>query len=428
MAVKTEQVEKNLVKLTFEIEADKFEEGIKAAYNKNKRKFNIPGFRKGKVTLEVIEKVYGAEVFYDDALNYALPEAYDNAVKEAGIDAVGRPEIDVDEIKKGENIQVTALAATKPEVKLGDYKGIEIDKIEYNVTDEDIQKRLEDEQKKNARIVPVEDRAVQNGDITIIDFEGFENGKAFAGGKGENYELEIGSNTFIPGFEDQLIGAEIDKEVEVNVTFPEEYHAPALAGKPAVFKVIVHEIKTREYADIDDDFASEVSEFDTLDEYKQSIRKELEEANERKAKSEIENAVMEKVVGNAEMDIPEPMIKEQTEMLIQDMAQRMAYQGMDFRAYLKYNGLTRDALEAQFRDQAIRYIQSRLVLEAVQKAENIEVNPEEVDDHIREVAEVYKMEFDKLKDQIGEDEMEAIKKDVLNKKTVNMLINHAVMK
>lgn len=428
MAVKSEQVEKNLVKLTFEVTPEKFEEGIKAAYNKNKSKFSIPGFRKGKVTLEVIQKMYGKEVFYDDAINYVLPDAYENAVKEAELEVVGRPEIDVEDIKDGENVVFTALVATKPDVVLGNYKGIEIEKVEYNVTDEDVQKRLEDVQKRNARIVPVEDRSVQSGDITVIDFEGFSDGEAFAGGKGENYELEIGSNTFIPGFEDQLIGAEIGKEVDVNVTFPEEYHAPALAGKDATFKVTVHEIKVRELADLDDDFASEVSEFDTLEEYKNSIKEEMEKSNEQRAAVEIENAVMEKVVEGSEMDIPEPMIKEQIEFLIQDMAQRLMYQGLNLNSYMQHAGLTREALENQFRDQAVRQIQGSLVLEAIQKAENLEVNPEEVEDHIKEVAESYKMEFDKLKELIRPEEMKTIEKEALIKKTMAILVNNAVMK
>lgn len=428
MAVKSEQVEKNLVKLTFEVAPEKFEEGIKAAYNKNKRRFNIPGFRKGKVSLEVVEKMYGREVFYDDAINYVLPEAYENAVKEAELDVVGKPEIDVDDIKKGENVCFTALVALKPEVKLGDYKGIEIEKIEYNVTDEDVEEWLKNEQKKNARIVPVEDRAVQNGDITVIDFEGFSDGKAFEGGKGTNYELEIGSNTFIPGFEDQLIGAELEKEIDVNVTFPEEYHAPALAEKDATFKVTVHEIKTREYSEIDDDFASEVSEFDTLEEYKNSIRESLKKENEQKANNEIENAVLEKVVENAEMDIPEPMIKEQIEIFIQEMSQRLMYQGLNLKSYMQQAGLTREALENQFRQPAIQKIERSLVVEAVQKAENVEVNPEEVEAHIKEVAEAYNMDFDKMKDLIRPEEMKSIEQETLIKKTVTMLVNNAVMK
>ncbi|MCH5184985.1 MAG: trigger factor [Oscillospiraceae bacterium] len=428
MAVKSEQVEKNLVKLTFEVTPEKFEEGIKAAYNKNKKRFNIPGFRKGKVTLEVVEKMYGKEVFYDDAINYVLPEAYENAVKEAELAVVGKPEIDVETIKSGENVCFTALVATKPEVKLGDYKGIEIEKIEYNVTDEDINKRLEDVQKKNARIIPVEGRAVQSGDITVIDFEGFSEGKAFEGGKGTNYELEIGSNTFIPGFEDQLIGAEVGKETEVNVTFPEEYHAPALAGKDAVFKVTVHEIKVHEYSEIDDDFASEVSEFDTLEEYKNSLKEEMEKANEQRAKTEIENAVIKKVVENSEMDIPEPMIKEQIDVLIQDMAQRLMYQGLNLKSYMQHAGLTREGLENQFRDQAVHRIEASLVLEAIGKAENIEVNPEEVEAHIKKTAEAYKMEFDKLKELIRPEEMKSIEEETLIEKTVTMLVNNAVMK
>ncbi len=428
MAVKSEQVEKNLVKLTFEVSPERFDEGIKAAYNKNKKKFSIPGFRKGKVSLAVIEKMYGREVFYDDAINYVLPEAYENAIKEAALEVVGKPEIDVEEIKEGENVSFTALVATKPEVILGDYKGIEIDKVEYNVTDEDINARLEEVQKKNARIISVEDRPVKDGDITVIDFEGFSDGKAFEGGKGEGYELEIGSGTFIPGFEEQLVGAEIDKETEVNVTFPEEYHAPALAGKDAVFKVTVHEIKERELADIDDDFASEVSEFDTLEEYKNSIRAEMEKANEQRAKAEIEDKVMAKVIENADMDIPEPMIKEQIDLLIQDWARRMSYQGLDVNDYIKRAGITKEMLDEQFRARALNLVKGSLILEALQKAENIEANPEEIEDYMKETAESYRMELDKFKELISDEEMKFMEKDVLARKTMAMLVNHAVMK
>ena len=280
MAVKTEQVEKNLVKLTFEISREELEKGIQKAYQKNVKKMSVPGFRKGKVPKSVIEKYYGEEVFYDDAINFVLPDLYDAAVKEAEIVAVARPEIDIEEIKKGEPIVVTALVTTKPEVKLGKYKGIKIDKIEYTVSDEDVDKDIDATRKKNARLVSVEDRAVENGDIAVIDFEGFADGVAFPGGKGEGYDLEIGSGSFIPGFEEQLIGANKDSEVEVNVTFPEEYHAPELAGKAAMFKVKVHEIKTREYPELDDDFASEVSEFETFEEYRTSIKEKLTKAAE----------------------------------------------------------------------------------------------------------------------------------------------------
>ncbi len=305
MAVKNEQVEKNLVKLTFEVSAEDFAKAINSVYRKNAKKFNIPGFRKGKAPRAVIEKYYTEAVFYDDAINSVLPEAYDAAVKEAGLDVVARPEIDVEEIKKGEPVVFTALVTTKPEVKLGDYKGIEVEKIEYNVTDEDVQKDLEAAQKKNARLITVDDRAIENGDIAVIDFEGFVDGVAFDGGKGDDYELEIGSGTFIPGFEDQLIGAKTDDLVDVNVKFPEEYHAENLKGKDAVFKVKVNEIKVRELPELNDDFASEVSEFDTLEEYKADVRKKLEEAAENKAKGETETAVGEKGIENAESEIPE---------------------------------------------------------------------------------------------------------------------------
>ena len=428
MAVKSEQVEKNLVKLTFEVSREKFEEGINNSYKKNKSKFNIPGFRKGKVTKAIIEKYYTEAVFYDDAINYVLPDAYDAAVKESGLDVVARPEIDVEEIKKGEPVVFTALVTTKPEVTLGTYKGIKVEKIENNVTDEDIDKEIEAARMRNARIISVEDRAVENGDIAVIDFEGFCDGVAFDGGKGENYELEIGSNTFIPGFEEQVIGAEIDKEIDVNVTFPEEYHSAELAGKPAVFKVTVHAIKVKELPELDDDFASEVSEFETFSEYKDSVKAKLEEQAEKKTKQETENAVIEAVCENAEVEIPQAMIDTQIDRMINDFAQRLQYQGMSMEMYLQYTGSTIEQMRENFKEQAEKQCKVTLVIEAVMNKEGIEVTDEELEDKIVEMSKIYNMEVDKIKEVLRPEDKEDIAKDIKFGKTVDMLVNKSKVK
>lgn len=428
MAVKTEQVEKNLVKLTFEVSREKFEEGINEAYKKNKSKFNIPGFRKGKVSKAIVEKYYTEAVFYDDAINYVLPDAYEAAVKESELDVVAKPEIDVEEIKKGEPVVFTALVTTKPEVKLGKYKGIEIEKIENNVTEEDVQKDLEATRARNARVISVDDRAVKSGDIAVINFEGFCDGVAFEGGKGENYELEIGSNTFIPGFEDQVIGAEIGKEIDVNVTFPEEYHAADLAGKPAVFKVTVNEIKYKELPELDDDFASEVSEFETLAEYKDSIKKKLEEQAENKTKQETENAVIEKACEVCEVEIPAAMIESQIDRMVNDFAQRLSYQGMSLDMYMQYTGGTMESMRESFKEQAEKQCKVTLVIEAISVAEGMSALDEEVEDKIVEMSKIYNMELDKLKEVLRDEDKEAIEHDIKMTKTIEMLVNNAKIK
>lgn len=428
MAVKNEQIEKNLVKLTFEVSAEEFDKAIGQVYKKNAKKFNVPGYRKGKAPRKIIEKYYTAAVFYDEAVNSVLPDAYETAIKEAGVDVVTRPEIDVEEIKAGEPVVFTALVTTKPEVKLGDYKGIEVDKIDYTVTDEDVDKDIEAARNKNARLITVDDRAVENGDIAVIDFEGFVDGVAFEGGKGEDYELEIGSGTFIPGFEEQLVGAETDSDVEVKVTFPEEYHADNLAGKDAVFKVKVKEIKMRSLPELDDDFASEVSEFDTLDEYKADVRKKLEEAAENKAKSETENAIIDKAIENAEFDIPEAMLETQIDNIVRDFSQRLAYQGMNLDMYMQYTGQTPETFRAQFTEQAKKQISGSLVLEAIQKAEGIEAGPEETELHLVDMSKKYNMELDKLKEALSDIDMENIKKEIEMQKTIDMIVNNASVK
>jgi len=425
MAVKNEQIEKNLVKLTFEVSAEDFDKAINQVYKKNVKKFNVPGYRKGKAPRKIIEKYYTEAVFYDEAINSVLPQAYDEALKESGVESVARPEIDVEEIKKGEPVVFTALVTTKPEVKLGDYKGIEVEKIDHTVTDEDVDKDIEATQKKNARLITVDDRAIENGDIAVIDFEGFVDDVAFEGGKGEDYELEIGSGTFIPGFEEQLVGAETDADVDVKVTFPEEYHAENLAGKDAVFKVKVKEIKKRELPELDDDFASEVSEFDTMDEFRADVRKKLEE---NKAKVETENAVIDKVIENAEFDLPDAMVETQIDNSVRDFAQRLSYQGMNLDMYMQYTGMTMDALRAQFAEQAKKQLSGSLVLEAIQKAEGIEAGPEEVELELVDMSKKYNMELDKLKELLGDAEKESIKKDLEIQKTITMIVNNAQVK
>lgn len=428
MAVKSEQVEKNLVKLTFEVSAEKFEEGVQKAYLKNVKKINIPGFRKGKVSRQMIEKYYSPSVFYEDAINYVLPEAYDEALKESGADAVAKPEIDVEEIKKGEPVVFTALVTTRPEVKLGKYKGIELEKIEHTVSDEDVDKDIEAARNRNARVITIEDRPVENGDIAVIDFEGFSDGVAFPGGKGEGYELEIGSGSFIPGFEDQLIGVAAGEEKEVNVTFPEEYHAADLAGKPAMFKVKVNEIKKKELPELDDDFASEVSEFDTLDEYKKNVREQLEKAAEEKAKDETEDAAIDAAAKDCEIDIPAAMVDAQIDRMINGMAQRLSYQGMSLDMYLQYTGSTIEAMRENFREQAEKQVRVSLVLEAIIKAEGIEATEDEKNEKIEEMSKQYNMELDKLKEALRPEDLEGIKREIEFTKAIDLIVDNAVIK
>lgn len=425
MAVKSEQVEKNLVKLTFEVSAEAFREAMNKAYAKNAKKYSVPGFRKGKVPRAVIEKYYTEAVFYDDAINAVLPEAYEAALAESGIEAAARPEIDVDEIKKGEPVVFIALVTTKPEVTLGEYVGIKVNKIEHNVTDEDVENELKATQNKNARLVPVEDKPVENGNIVTIDFVGSVDGVEFEGGKGENYDLEIGSNTFIPGFEDQIIGAKLGDDVDVNVAFPEEYHAPDLAGKPALFKVKVNEIKVRELPEIDDDFASEVSEFETISEYRNSIREKLEKAAEEKVKTETENAVIEKTVEACEVEVPQAMINDQADRMLQDFAQRLQYQGMDINTYMQYTGGTVESFKESMKPQAEKQLKTTLVLEAIAKAEGIEITDEEVNDKIAEMAKQYNMEADKLKELMQDSDIAGLKEEIAMNKVIDMLVNKA---
>lgn len=428
MAIKTEQVEKNLVKLVFEVSAEDFDKATEQVYLKNKSKYSIPGFRKGKVPKAMVEKFYSKAVFYDEAINMVLPDAYDAAVAEAGLDVVARPEIDIEgEIEDGKSITFVALVTTKPEVILGDYKGIEIEKVEYTVGKDEVGAELDKLRKQNARIMTVE-RAAKKGDMVTIDFDGSVDGVPFDGGKAENYELELGSNTFIPGFEDQLIGKKTGQEVDVNVTFPDEYHAQELAGKAAVFKCAVKEIKTRELPKLDDDFASEVSEFETLTEFKKSIKKKLQEQAAEKAKAEMENIIVEKVVENATFEIPEAMIEAQMDRQVNEFAQRLQYQGLSIDQYVGYLGTTVEQFRENFRDQAVKNISSSLVIEAVMKKEGIVTGPEEFELNLVDMAKKYNMELDKLKELISDAELENMKNDMAMSKTVEMLVNKAKIK
>ena len=425
MSVQVEKLEKNMAKLTVEVSAEDFKAAIKKAYNKTKNRFAIPGFRKGKASQAVIEKMYGEAVFYEDAADEAINSTYAEAMKESGLDIVSRPEITVEQIGKDQAFIYSALVAVKPEVTLGEYKGVEVEKADAAVTAEDVEAELKRVQEQNARLLTVEDRPVADGDQTVIDFEGFVDGKGFEGGKAEDYPLTIGSHSFIDTFEEQLIGKNIGEECEVNVTFPTEYHAAELAGKPAVFKVKIHEIKTKELPALDDEFASEVSEFDTLDEYKQDIEKKLQERKEKAAASQNEDRVVAKVVENASMEIPEKMIDAQVDNMLRETAQRMQSQGLSMDLYMKYTGMTADQMKDQMRPEAVKRIQTRLVLEAVVKAENIETSEEKLDEEIAKMAEAYKMEADKLKSYMTDSDKDQMKQDLAVQAAVDLLVSEA---
>ena len=428
MSLQVEKLEGNMAKLTIEVPFEEFEEAVEKAFQKNKNKLTIPGFRKGKVPRKMIEQMYGKEVFFEDAANIIIPSAYAKAVDECTEDIVSQPTIDITQIEAGKPFVFTAEVALKPEVTLGKYKGIEVEKADLTVTDEEVAAEIDKERDYNARTVSVEDRAVKDGDMTVLDFEGFVDGVAFEGGKGENYSLTIGSGTFIPGFEEQLIGAEIDKETEVNVTFPEDYQAEELAGKPAVFKCTIREIKEKQLPELDDEFAGEVSEFDTLDEYREDVRKNLAAKKEEEARNVKEEKVVEAIVADEKLDIPVAMIATQQRQMADDFAQRIQMQGISIDQYFQFTGLTKEAFLEQMKPQAEQRIQSRLVLEAVAKAENIEVSEDEYKAEIERMAEAYKMEVDKLTEMIGEFEQKAIKEDLAIKKAVDFVLENAVEK
>ena len=428
MSLQVEKLEKNMAKLTIEVPADDLEKALQSAYMKQKNKISLPGFRKGKVPRQMIEKMYGAEIFYDDAANELIPKAYAAAYDEAELDIVSRPQINVVQIEKGKPFIFTADVATKPEVTLGEYKGLEIEKVSTRVTQKEVDAKIQEEAEKNARTITVTDRPVQDGDEVILDFEGFVDGVAFEGGKGENYPLTIGSGSFIPGFEEQLVGAEAEKEMEVKVTFPEDYHAEDLKGKEAVFKCTIHEIKAKELPEIDDEFAAEVSEFDTLEEYKADIKAKIKDQKASEGKRKQEDQAVDAVVKNAQYEIPQPMIETQVMQMADDFAQRIQSQGISLEQYFQFTGMTADKMMDELRPQAIKRIETRLVLEAIAKAENIEISDEKLDEELAKMAESYKMEVDKLKEFMDENEKKQMKEDMAVQEAITFLIENAVEK
>ena len=425
MSLQVEKLEKNMAKLTVEVPAEQFEAALKTSFQKNKNRFTVPGFRKGKAPQSMVEKLYGVGVLYEDAVNAAIDDTYGDAMDESGLEIVSRPEISVEQVEKGKAFIYTALVAVKPEVTLGEYKGIEVPKAKPEVTDEDVEAELKKVQEQNSRLVAVEDRPVADGDQIIIDFAGFIDGEAFEGGTAEDYPLTIGSHSFIDTFEEQLIGKNIGEEAEVNVTFPAEYHAAELAGKPALFKVTVKEIKVKELPALDDEFAGEVSEFETMDAYKADIRAKLADKKQKEATTENENNVVEKVVENASMEIPEAMIEEQVREMLNDYARRMQSQGLSLEQYMQFTGMTVDSMKEQMRPQAEKRIRTRLVLEAVVAAENIEASDEAVENEIKQMAETYKMEADKVKEIMGEHGLKQMKEDMAVQEAVDFLVAEA---
>ena len=427
MNVKVEKTENNNeVKLEITVEAEKFDNAIKSVFNKNAKYFNIPGFRKGKAPFHIVEKTYGSQIFYEDAFNEVAGPAYEEALKEKEIEAVSKPEIDLVQIEKGKDLIFTAVVATKPEVTLGKYKGIQIEKIEYTVSDEDIEHELGHMAEKNARLVSVEDRAVESGDITVIDFEGFVDGVAFDGGKAENHELVIGSNTFIPGFEDQIIGMKLEEEREINVKFPEEYFSANLAGKDAMFKVKLHEIKKKEMPEINDELAKDISEFDTIEELKNSIKEKQEEQNKSRAKYETEDAVIKAVCEEAKVEIPAGMIEMEIDHMAQDIEARLSYQGMKLEQYLQMMNKTMEDFRNENKEQAESSIKSRLVLEAVGKEAAIEVTDEEISSKIKEMAENYGRKEEDVKD--NPELVKYVTDNLKVEKTINFLVENAKIK
>ena len=425
MSLQVEKLEKNMAKLTIEVSAEELEKALESAYQKNKNKMSIPGFRKGKVPRKMIEQMYGAAVFYEDAANEIIPDAYEKALAECSEEVVSSPTIDVVQIEKGKPFIFTAEVALKPEVTLGKYKGVKVEKTEVTVTEEEIAAQIEKERENSARTITVTDRAVKDGDITTLDFEGFVDGVPFEGGKGGDYPLTIGSGSFIPGFEEQLIGAEIGKETEVNVTFPADYHSADLAGKAAVFKCTVKEIKEKELPELDDEFASEVSTFDTLAEYKEDVKKTLEQQKADAAKSAKEEAVIGAVIEDAKMEIADAMVETEQRQMVDEIAQRMQMQGLTMEQYMQFTGTNPQMLLEQAKPQALKRIQSRLVLEAVAKEENLAADDAEYEAEIKDMAEKYQMEPDKIKEMLGERGSRQVREDLAIRKAVDFLVEHA---
>ena len=426
MSLQVEKLEKNMAKLTIEVSAEELDKAMEKAYQKQKSRISLPGFRKGKAPRKMIESMYGKGVFMEDAVNSLVPQEYTKALGECDLEIVSQPEINVTQMEPGKALIFTADVAIKPEVTLGDYKGVEVPKTEIVVTDEEVDAEIKKEQDKNARTVVVEDRAAANGDITTIDFEGFVDGVAFDGGKGTDYALTLGSGTFIPGFEDQIVGANTGDHVEVKVTFPEEYQAKELAGKEAVFQCDVKKIETKEVPELDDEFAKDVSEFDTLAEYKEDVKKNLTEKKENEARTAKENAAVDKAIENAQMDIPELMTTTECRQMMDDFARRMQQQGLSMDQYFQFTGQSMDKMMEDMKPQALKRIQTRLVLEKIAEVENIQPTEDEVNEEISKMAEMYKMEADKLKELIGENEMEQMKKDMAVQKAVTLVADAAV--
>ena len=425
MSLQVEKLEKNMAKLTIEVSVEDFEKAVESAYQKNKSKITLPGFRKGKAPRKMIEQMYGKEVFFEDAANEIIPEAYEKALEECEEEITSSPKIEVKQIEAGKPFIFTAEVALKPEVTLGKYKGIKVDKIDVEVTDAEVDEAINKERENNARTITVEDRPVKDGDETVLDFEGFVDGVAFEGGKGENYPLTIGSGAFIPGFEAALVGAKLNEEVDVNVTFPEDYQAAELAGKPAVFKCTVKEIKEKQLPELDDEFASEVSEFETVAEYREDVKKKLSEKKEADAKNAKEEAVINAIIEDAKMEIPEAMIETQQRQMVDDFAQRMQAQGLSMQQYMQFTGLTPAAMLEQVKPQALLKIQSRLVLEAVVAAEKMEATEEEFEEEVKVMAEAYQMETDKVKDLLGENGKKQVMQDICIRNAVNFVVENA---
>ncbi len=420
--------EKNMVKLVIESTAEEFEAGLNTAYNKNKSKISLPGFRKGKAPRKMIEKMYGAEVFYEDAANSIIPDAYAKAADECGLELVSQPKINVTQLEAGKPFIFEAVVAIKPEVELGQYKGVEVSKNDVEATDADVEEELKRVQDQNSRTVAVSDRAVKDGDNTVIDFEGFVDGVAFDGGKGTDYPLTIGSHSFIDNFEEQIIGMNIGDEKEINVTFPEEYHAEELKGKPAVFKVKVKEIKEKQLPELNDEFAQDVSDFDTLAEYRDDLKKKIETRKANEAKAKKEDEAIAKIIETSKMDIPEAMVDTQVNRMVEDFAQRLQQQGLSVEQYFQYTGMTADKIMDEMKPEAVKRIQSRLVLEAIVKAENIETSDDEFEAELKKMADAYKMELDQIKEFMGDYEKKQIREDLAIQKAVELIVDSVVEK
>lgn len=427
MSLQVERLEHNMAKLTIEVPAEEVEKALQAAYLKERGKISLPGFRKGRVPRQMIEKMYGPEVFYDEAANRMISEAYAKAYDECELELVSQPKIEITQLEKGKEFIFTAEVAVKPEVKLGEYKGLKVDKVSTRVTQKEVDEEIDKERERNARTIDVTDRAVQDKDQITLDFEGFVDGVAFEGGKASDYPLTIGSGAFIPGFEDQLIGANIDEEKEINVTFPEEYQAKELAGKAAVFKCTVHSIKAKELPELDDEFVSDVSEkSETVDAYKAEVKAKIKERKENEGKQKREDQSVEQAVANAEMDIPEAMISFQSRQMVDDFARRVMQQGMTMEQYFQFTGLSEEKMMEEFKPEAEKRIRTRLTLEAIVAAENIEVSEERLDEELQKMADSYKMEVDKLKEYMGENEKKQMKEDIAIQEAVTLIANAAV--